>query len=89
MKTKHTPGPWFITKRESWIDVMSNYGDRIVSIDKEDEEHAMPDARLIVSAPDMLELLKDSLEYFEPRSTESVNLQTKIRALIKKATGDE
>lgn len=57
MKFKGTKGVWHIEERDNWIDVLSDKDERIVSVDKEDYLFAQSDAKLIASAPELLEML--------------------------------
>jgi hypothetical protein len=57
MKTQHTPGPWEISKIGNDYDQHSIYaGDALVANSVEGEANA----RLIASAPELLEALKKS-----------------------------
>ena len=103
--TKHTPGPWFLDTSAD-VDLPDHVG---ISADKhgllaqvvwkmEYEEHSPEceaNARLIVSAPDLLESLKeydDAFTEFDPTSKESRTRMrlavVKARAALSRATGE-
>jgi hypothetical protein len=89
---KHTPAPWIITNGRC---IYGN-GDLIkpfvasVEDDHNDSETAA-NARLIVSAPDLLAAMDGLLEYLQGYDTdypEAAPVFEKARAAITKATGD-
>jgi hypothetical protein len=104
-KGKHTPGPWFVNG--PWhIQAQGQMGDirpRIVA----QAVNARPDtpeglatldanARLIASAPELLEMLALALPYVEEAESDPVNkkgsvakLIKQIRAAIAKAEGKD
>lgn len=72
---KHTPGPWkadFLDEDNGWIlDKKSNYIAEIVTSDEENKFIKNPDereanARLIASAPELLEALKAAQKILHP-----------------------
>jgi hypothetical protein len=59
--TKHTPGPWYVTRHNdlqySISQKETGYDEMIEALDEEDEANA----KLIAAAPELLEALKDLL----------------------------
>jgi hypothetical protein len=90
---KHTPGPWVADEYPHGDVWQIKYGKRgnwiaEVMIDG-DHKGAAADARLIASAPDLLEALVLALPYVEDASdSASPADQEIIRAAIAKATGE-
>jgi hypothetical protein len=94
MKHKHTPGPWAVLIDNDTIDIVSNAGTQSIPVADMmfDEvqtfapviDEAIANARLIASAPDLLEAL------IELADVSDDNLEEKIfaRAVIAKATGN-
>lgn len=86
---KHTPGPWSADKATYHNGYVEHFvrrdGDAIAIVgDVTDPETRLPskvNARLIAAAPDLLEALKDALEYIP------TTLQGRARAAIAKAEG--
>lgn len=66
MSTEHTPGPWNVSKNGT-PDYAPQYG---IHADGERDHitvtgaNALANARLVAVAPDMLELLRDTLDVF-------------------------
>jgi hypothetical protein len=103
MTTKHTPGPWNISAvkmeecrfRGPYIDVqakgmVSNVQPAIVA--GRTEEETIANARLIASAPDLLEALKQAVKIMEAEKEAcgiySANMTLMVQA-IAKAEGRE
>ena len=102
-KTKHTPGPWFfhngnvftrkpallagLAEREilvSRYDIKTVHDDKNISIE---EMHA--NARLIASAPDLLEMIERVLKVMPERMEEGGELlEGPIAELLAKAKGE-
>ena len=106
-KTKHTPGPWEIGALLGDPDGKSYEYPTIYHIDSIRgttyvadimvalSPEAMPNARLIAAAPELLELAESCLEWSESRDgspeTDEICLRTiaeHCRAAIAKATAD-
>ena len=91
MNTKHTPGPWAI---DAGLDgaVIYNGSGTIANV-PEDLQASSFNARLIVAAPDLLEVLVEAekiITDFDDRdelAIEDVFILKSIRAAITKATG--
>jgi hypothetical protein len=68
MKTKHTPGPWKINPRAS-LHIVSNDNKTIASCSSSQNgdnlETEQANARLIASAPDLLEALQTTKKFFD------------------------
>lgn len=90
---KHTPGPWEIGEldmngqrivRGEHIEICTCWHHCVGSIEREMEENA----RLIASAPDMLEALEEALEWdgVDDYGVEAV-WANKARAAVSKAKG--
>lgn len=89
--SKHTPGPWGLTKE---------FGDTLVCSepfqDKTDGEHIATmregrdaDARLIAAAPSMYDLLDTILAYSENRTIElTPSLFDELKRVLAKARGE-
>ena len=86
MSAKHTPGPW----RELHTCIDDSRGYQICHIDLHGKSEAERDAnrRLIAAAPELLDALKDMLDYYGTASA-NVEFLTKARAAIAKATGQD
>lgn len=111
MKTKYTPGPWAIDNLSlqtgtcsivSYDNPDSAFGTPVASIiDKSSDNELLPNertanARLIVAAPELLEMLEEAhahLEYYnygaswERECTVSAQLPERIEEVIRKAKG--
>ena len=105
MSTQHTPGPW-IGAGPSFGDPFPRYTTSIVTEREHDDEgiveicelpfHHRDDeneanSRLIAAAPDLLEALREIVEYWDSIvPTDCVNeMHIKARAAIAKATGEQ
>jgi hypothetical protein len=97
MSTQHTPGPWKVKAGSnavlagrkqicSHVNAASVLPVNIV----QDYEIATANARLIAAAPDLLEALKDIVEFWDSIvPTDAVNqMHINARAAIAKATGE-
>jgi hypothetical protein len=99
--SKHTPGPW-TAKMSKWHEesllvqagmpsnrVLARFGSATEPLDDTDRANA----RLISAAPEMLEALKDVVNYFwspefdRPALAEG-DVEEFVRGAIKKATGE-
>ena len=70
MKTQHTPGPWFVGSTGGAPEVLSKerrIAKVLYHIGSEDTE-VFPNARLIATAPDMLQTLRYILDLAEEDS---------------------
>lgn len=86
MKAKHSPGPWHI-KRWQPIGIESKDGYIIADfISARHREEAVPNARLIAAAPDLLEVLKEVMSWEE---NAQMTWAPAARAAINKAEGAE
>lgn len=94
MTTKHTAGPWTVSKSPSHngyrvtssdvdtgldVSVFAPYGRR----EKERQEQALADAHLIASAPDLVEALQDCVDALSIHAPDVWSL-VQARALIAK-----
>jgi hypothetical protein len=63
--TKHTPGPWYVTRHNdlqySISQKETGYDEMIEALDEEDEANA----KLIAAAPELLEALKECRKWYE------------------------
>ena len=91
--SKHTPGPWTITRdEENYVHISGNWVNfaRVVVRfrgDKQDYKTGLANARLIAAAPDMLAALKDARDALFDRAPITVGLEAQINAAIAKAEG--
>ena len=98
MNLKHTRGPWKIGYNdESGPELITGNDDFVATVVQDtgysdiafselsDEEQA--NARLIASAPEMLEALMTLYKESEPQETESPFFKCEIIPVIEKATG--
>lgn len=83
---KHTPGPWRVVETKSAFQVRDHFAERICSIDTR-RVRQEEDARLIASAPEMLEVLRKIAE--TPLHDEQAVYENKLAviAAIAKAEG--
>lgn len=101
MKTQHTPGPWVAVDLPTAVAIKSHMGN-VANIQRGSmRDRQQANARLIASAPDLLDALKDLAqsivwkEFGECRGfTEEMPLPIitaveKARAAISKATGEQ
>ena len=69
VKTKHTPGPWYLLEKVMFrYSVWANTprGSEIIA---ETGEFSDANARLIVAAPELLEVIKNYLRHFDGTDT--------------------
>ena len=84
MKTKHTPGPWYVSKRRvtgnhtvvtnthRYIAIISDHPKRELS-------HEMSfNAKLIAAAPELLEALQEVREWYEENHDEYLGTYTPV-----------
>jgi hypothetical protein len=100
MTTKHTPGPWHLQPIGRELYVEADGPAFICDMQKDcllegmDDSAIMPNARLIASAPELLEALQDCLpwvsDYFcsLDDADQAKEAMAKARAAIAKATGE-
>jgi len=83
MSNGHTPGPWSIDKEERWVihEPEGKSGTLVVPEIYLDDDEAIANARLIASAPDLLEALECLLEMGHTKAGDLA------RAAIAKARG--
>lgn len=87
-KTKHTPGPWKAELSEDYLELhVWNHNTKIAVVNDPHyggRELAVHNAALIAAAPEMLEALEVLVAHAPNNECEN-----NIRALIKKAKGEE
>ena len=97
MKAKHTPGPWILgDENNQHAEIL--IGDLVANIDRQDRyglhmacsrEEMLANARLIISAPDLLEALESCLDVFINQGwDDDLIAAKKARAAIAKAKGE-
>lgn len=99
MKTKHTPGPWYIPtiranaqdKRPLWETVRSKHTEEPICRIAQDVAHdAEANARLIAAAPELLAALRLLIEWYDGQHGDPGVLGSQsvedARAAIAKAT---
>ena len=100
-KTTHTPGPWRITGPNIRADTELGTGALIATVEhhwhtrqpyakfETSGTELDANARLIASAPDLLQALREMMREFEPSTGgAAVDAIVLARAAIEKATGD-
>ena len=105
METKHTPGMWLIATSNSWRRIISLSGGTVCEPVIQPDGHADlhfpnggeggPDARLLITAPDLLQEIEREYEELADigndwpgRNTMSGQIKLgRLRDLIAKATG--
>lgn len=92
MSAKFTPGPWAVGRMLNPKNAMAiiGDGDTVVAIMPSDWNfctYSPDDARLIAAAPDLLEALKDAVEYMKHHLPDEV-LAPHLAA-IAKASGEQ
>lgn len=95
MKTKHTPGPWSISKISN-LRIDNSNGEIVCALlyattDGQITPETEANAKLIASAPDLLEALKDAYQVLLARGKllgldDQGPVMDKVRAAIAKAT---
>lgn len=95
MSGKHTPGPWTIERKKKYRAHISGFGWHglakvIVRMrdDEDDCEDGLANARLIASAPDLLEALEDLFGQTYASTLEDPSVMDRARAAIAKAKGE-
>ena len=90
--SKHTPGPWTANKpTQSNGRAEVHAGPMLVAqafnwlLDAEGDEQCWADARLIATAPELLEALKQMLEVWEENPAYGATHADKARAAIARA----
>ena len=96
---QHTPGPWTIGRGRRWITSGDVDIARIHDVSKIGEAEAVANARLIASAPELLEALEATAEYirghgrldyiYEVFSSEDLALLFTAEQAIAKAKGGD
>lgn len=89
---KHTPGPWIATRCDDGTMMVHTEGDIVAGIVAFGDRGALDEAnaRLIATAPDLLEALKaarEMLERYEHAATGETFNDLQINAAIAKAEG--
>lgn len=89
MEFKHTKGKWTVRGNFKALEVFSTYGTlcaiaRQSSIDSEIDSEAEANAKLIATAPEMLQLLQKI--YNSQQVEGNAEIWAEIKTLIKKAT---
>lgn len=87
MKTKHTPGPWFVYSNPSRHD-LKIIGETIdIEVCQMNVKNDFANAKLIAAAPDLLKAARDLCGYFACMM-EDINVKEYVNAVnaIKKAT---
>jgi hypothetical protein len=99
-KTKHTPGPWEIGALLGDPDGKSYEYPTIYRINEDgsttyvadimgaNSPQAMPNARLIAAAPDLLEVLEEVESRMARHGSGDVLFHSRVMAAIAKATGE-
>lgn len=98
MKVKYTPGPWIVSELSGSGDVSDYYifiEPNIAVIERKAkgiDKHDIPDARLIASAPDLLEAINalvDAAGQWIHHSEQLRIAHFQARVAIAKATGEQ
>jgi hypothetical protein len=66
---KYTPGPWFAVEYAGYFNIQSQdgYGEKYNLLDREEDENAEANAKLIAASPDLLEALQDVMAQMSGR----------------------
>ena len=96
-KEKFTQLPWRIEEFRDFISIMAGYTEICYIDDDLNCDNVRANARLIVSAPEMFELLGRVEDYFQNRhiygygveEIVAADLLSEIKKAIKKARGEE
>jgi hypothetical protein len=103
MSGQHTPGPWVIDWNVSRLDIFSSTAETLIATVRRStlssgmDETAKANARLIAALPELLEMLRISVEVLkkvtpsdDPSSNEllTMTIETSL-AVIAKATGEQ
>lgn len=87
----HTPAPWraYHTPDDTWIvDQPGSSGLHVVSCGPNTNQHSAANANLIAAAPDLLNVVRGFVEWFETQGTpDSTVLYEAGLAAMHKATG--
>ena len=86
--TKFTKGKWEVNKNSTTLSTKDKKDFITCWIFINESEEAQANALLISKAPEMLEMLKECLDYFELQNSEIKNTEKikSIKKLIKEAT---
>lgn len=92
MKNKHTPGPWH---HDEYGHICA--GPQIIGkayqFELDDSDHdelpCIPNARLMAAAPELLEILKESVWYIDFGDSGAIEWHEQMEKLIAKIEGDE
>lgn len=87
MSANHTPGPWVVSHKKRHK-ITKESGLVLANAVKCSNPNYEANARLIAAAPELLDALKDMLDYYGTASA-NVEFLTKARAAIAKATGQD
>ena len=86
--SKRSPGPWPTRESATHVTVTNARGDAVFHDDKR-IPGVMADARLIASAPELLEALTDCVEHMHWTQPLGEAALKKAKAAIAKATGEK
>jgi hypothetical protein len=90
----HTPAPWTVSELDAGGEVSEYYiliEPNVAVIERKvagKDQHDMADARLIASAPDLLEACQWCIALCEEIGATETNAYASARAAIAKATGE-
>jgi hypothetical protein len=91
MRPMHTPGPWHLDETEYTLFVVSDVCDIVATLaqDAVGIESVIDNARLIASAPELLEALRETLSCIDQHTEDPVvgPIIEQARQAIAKATG--
>lgn len=83
----HTPGPWRVfASYDPLVIATDDAGEKIAYMSDRGYEPTNANARLIASAPDLLEALQSYVAWVEDVDQPSIDPEEMIRAAIAKAT---
>jgi hypothetical protein len=85
---KYTPGPWFAVEYAGYFNIQSQdgYGEKYNLLDREEDENAEANAKLIAASPDLLEACIEALKEMEFHNWHNSKTGNLIRSAINKAT---
>ena len=88
--SKHTPGPWyFLPDRNGRLQVGPSINYTVAEMCVTPLEGQEANARLIATAPELLEALTDCVEHMHWTQPQGEAAWKKAKAVIAKATGSE